>query len=157
MSSVLAQVAASTTADVCCGPIWLRVLLCTWPEQLAHSHAMGLAAGAAESASEPDQKPSRMDAARVRRLQPGIVEVAKSVVKAIAIAGPGGAAGEWEPVAVVATLAEEDPPAGRLSAESLDRVAPGCLFLAASTAMHQLELEAGVLRPFSEITPASSE
>lgn len=158
--SVLAEIANATTTDINCGPFWLRVLLCTLPEQLDHAHAMGLAAGAAESAAGPDVVPNQSaqaNAARVRRLQPGIVNVVRSVVKAIAVPAPDGKPTGWEPLSVVATMAEEDPANGRLSAESLDRVAPGCLFLAASVAMHQLELEVGVLRPFSEITPASSE
>lgn len=154
--SVLSAVAALTEQDIRFGKFWLRVRLCTLPETLGHLAAK-VAAGAAEVGARPEDlpKPEPTTAALTREMI-SILPVAAKVITHVAVAGPDGQPVEWAPCVIVGSEAEVDHAAGKISAFTLDQVHPGCINMAVGVALHDLEAEAGTLRPFSVTMPTLS-
>lgn len=154
--SVLAEIAALKTADVCLGKLWVRVRLFDTPSTLKAELSLRLAAGVGEKAQQPDRPEPAVTAPAMERLLAAHVPIICDALVAVAKTGPDGQPVEWEDCKVVALEADEDPATGTLSVPTLDKILPGAVLAIAQVAMHKLIAEAGVLRPFSTITPSSS-
>lgn len=154
--SVLAEIAALKTADVCLGKLWVRVRLFDTPSTLKAELSLRLAAGVGEKAQQPDKPEPVATPSAMERLLAAHVPIVCEALAAVAMTGPDGKPVEWKECKVVALEADEDTEAGILSVPTLDKILPGTVLAIAQVAMHTLIAEAGVLRPFSTITPSSS-